>query len=1651
MDSLQYNSDRLTRPSMSGQSGGQSAYYSTASNRPTQTSLPSLRLALQNPAADSSSFSSSSGRGQSSRRRVRTSTSDSAVNDNSSSSLFRPLELSLPRDTDDWNFTVGNLSPPPSSQSAAAASSSRQASLSRTGSSIRNRQSGRRLFGTLSPTSERPRRATQQGTSRHPPLSIRGAAAYRNSASQTNEPPQSRTSSSIAALDYAFDVDSTTTTSSPRLELPEQSLHSFKRSFEDAAFSSVTGRSGADDSLSTASSTRSQPSDHIDDLSPSASILTFSPTSPTSASTSPVSPNNAEEPSVRQFRSILGRFESSLLQDSSSSAGSTSAVPSSSASVQSAPSAVSMPESWLRLVDTQSDNEEQGGEDRLASTSSGIRHTPPTPENAGWRVKRRRSRTNGSDTVLRPEDDESEVTESLREETRSNSPVYLSDAGHNGSVIDDNDTLEEYEPDQDMFSDPFELPSDMEDTDMHDNVSSSAQIDEISVYGSPLESPPAPTPVSVRRGLQRQFSLGSLPLFHFEEEGDEEESTPGPQSALEELDSIIGAYGASGGDTDAGSRANSIRFRSRLPRRPNLQRNTTAVSPPEESPLNTPEEGEHIRLDGTFSRPGLAPWRIPSAATSHPQQANEPQSLAAGVFIPGRSLSSQGFLQSRYNIERDVGADVSPTAYNTSDFRQLSLDLDVRADVLENRTENRFIRDTPVHTSSTGHQLNILGSAENGRSRTESETTNVTHPTISSSTSSSSGAAGWHSDAERMRAELLSDHLDTSRQIAADVQSRQGRLTEPATPAQQAATPAASAPLLRASASTSSEGARTSTVPPRVSFSSALGSVSREASLFSLQQHHSHSGSNHRSSRNFGDISNHQAVLQEASSPRRSRMPPSASNSFDYSSSSMSAADIRTSRPSHRYGSLGSTNMRGPTRSSNEAWMRSQGIDFYDSFSRLNPLQPSQSPSTVPFHPLPITSRHSHSHTQESQQAGWRSHPRSNRANEPLARSISTPMSARPSTPAFAAGQVAHESRSSESPVHADSSIWNNDFGNRSGNESGITTPFFGLRPAAATSVSSHLHRNGRTVSAGHAGVSLDRSAVSGRFTPLSLASRRTASPQLDAIRPVSPLLQPATITGQAQHLALDNAPDNDPASTASATSLSIPLTGPTVSSGQLQDDQQSTPLRQPHSPFRATTRSNPRNHAIADWFRGYTNELPPTATPSVEAATSEVEEASDGIAAAVRRLDDVRRILDEVQESIQRRRASYEARNTTTATPLRQREQQSGTSHHLLRGISSSDSRNSQVSTLNQAQEPLSARLSRHLPSIRAPPVASVSRSVHFADAATGASPDPVTHRNTTDGILESETSEDLQQPPTNPIRQTWRQPPPPRTTTSRPTLRPFEEIFARVEAEFAQRDRTNAPGERSSGTRDFLQGLSRQRREEIEAPLSPEAPRASSTASLALQIDRYRAEVERLRQHMQRDWSPHRSGFALQDSSNTGLPDIAGLRARLSGDLPSFDSDLFGDSTTRSTASRPSASESSRTPLPPFLLRTLRTRGQPLFGQREGAVGIGTDPRDWMGDSDIDLSYESLMAISERLGDVRRRGATEEALARGLTIYKYTTTSTASADGETRCAICLEDYEESDEIARSNKCNHALHNNCFSTWLRRVTTCPICRQEAV
>ncbi|CAH9098059.1 unnamed protein product [Cuscuta epithymum] len=46
-----------------------------------------------------------------------------------------------------------------------------------------------------------------------------------------------------------------------------------------------------------------------------------------------------------------------------------------------------------------------------------------------------------------------------------------------------------------------------------------------------------------------------------------------------------------------------------------------------------------------------------------------------------------------------------------------------------------------------------------------------------------------------------------------------------------------------------------------------------------------------------------------------------------------------------------------------------------------------------------------------------------------------------------------------------------------------------------------------------------------------------------------------------------------------------------------------------------------------------------------------------------------------------------------------------------------------------------------------------------------------------------------------------------------------------------------------------------------------------------------------------------------------------------------------------------------------------------------------------------------------------------------------------------ETQCIICLAEYQEKEDLRIMPDCGHTFHLSCIDTWLKKQSTCPVCR----
>ncbi|KAK7374345.1 hypothetical protein VNO80_07775 [Phaseolus coccineus] len=59
----------------------------------------------------------------------------------------------------------------------------------------------------------------------------------------------------------------------------------------------------------------------------------------------------------------------------------------------------------------------------------------------------------------------------------------------------------------------------------------------------------------------------------------------------------------------------------------------------------------------------------------------------------------------------------------------------------------------------------------------------------------------------------------------------------------------------------------------------------------------------------------------------------------------------------------------------------------------------------------------------------------------------------------------------------------------------------------------------------------------------------------------------------------------------------------------------------------------------------------------------------------------------------------------------------------------------------------------------------------------------------------------------------------------------------------------------------------------------------------------------------------------------------------------------------------------------------------------------------------------------------------------------YGKTNSVATMCNHDTTCAICIEDYEESEMLRMMPQCRHYFHRDCVDAWLKVNATCPVCR----
>ncbi|XP_076949088.1 uncharacterized protein LOC143621610 [Bidens hawaiensis] len=97
-----------------------------------------------------------------------------------------------------------------------------------------------------------------------------------------------------------------------------------------------------------------------------------------------------------------------------------------------------------------------------------------------------------------------------------------------------------------------------------------------------------------------------------------------------------------------------------------------------------------------------------------------------------------------------------------------------------------------------------------------------------------------------------------------------------------------------------------------------------------------------------------------------------------------------------------------------------------------------------------------------------------------------------------------------------------------------------------------------------------------------------------------------------------------------------------------------------------------------------------------------------------------------------------------------------------------------------------------------------------------------------------------------------------------------------------------------------------------------------------------------------------------------------------------------------------------------------------------------------------DVDnMSYEELLALEERIGDVKT-GLTEEVILNSVKQRKHFSFMAIATQNNEPCCICQEEYNNGDDIG-TLECGHEFHIGCIKEWLKQKNLCPICKMPGL
>ncbi|XP_075078717.1 E3 ubiquitin protein ligase RIE1-like isoform X2 [Nicotiana tabacum] len=91
--------------------------------------------------------------------------------------------------------------------------------------------------------------------------------------------------------------------------------------------------------------------------------------------------------------------------------------------------------------------------------------------------------------------------------------------------------------------------------------------------------------------------------------------------------------------------------------------------------------------------------------------------------------------------------------------------------------------------------------------------------------------------------------------------------------------------------------------------------------------------------------------------------------------------------------------------------------------------------------------------------------------------------------------------------------------------------------------------------------------------------------------------------------------------------------------------------------------------------------------------------------------------------------------------------------------------------------------------------------------------------------------------------------------------------------------------------------------------------------------------------------------------------------------------------------------------------------------------------------------LPSEELFKLHRYLKNVNA-GWRARAFDLSIKLHKYE--SSTSLESNENCCICLDDYCDGEELAKTD-CGHLYHVDCIKKWIERNKSCPICKRDAL